>query len=147
MPRKRPKVVRSIAGQNTWAGGVAPPDVFTLRWNDAVSDYKIVGTDAHLKDYLVEDRNPPLIHGWSGLALPEIIDCSFAGGDQIPQNYLCKFRHEHWFWRRVDPATGDLRGKVLDDHEHEFPLSEFVSASWDETDPDNSVTLYAQHWH
>ena len=144
MPRKPPKVVNSIVARDAWKSDILPPDVFMLRYDDAVSNYKVVGTDAYLTDYLVEDRDPPLIHGWSGLALPEIIDCAFVGGEKVPKNYICKFRHEHWFWRRVDPFTGDLRGKVLDEHDHEFPLSEFVSGTPDETLPGN-VTLYAVH--
>lgn len=153
MPRRRPRVGQSIASDDGWEDPtLLPPDNFTLEFDDNLFDYTfdLGGQRTQLLSLLAAEFNPPTVNGWEGLAQPRLIQCEYrgpAGPGQLPTDIVCSYEHRHIRWRRVNEnGQGELQGESRGPHEHEFGMQEWVSAQWDQNDP-NVLGWYAPHRH
>jgi hypothetical protein len=165
MPRRRPRVGRSVVDRKTWGVTIPagqPPDQFTLTFNDAPGPVRFNYTynpgggapPVSLLDLIVadddDDHAPPSIDAWAGLAQPLEIQCGISPGAaaRLPPDFECRFTHAHRRWADVDElGDGNFRGLVRGMHQHVFRMDEFVLAEVEVAPGLPESRWFARHVH
>jgi hypothetical protein len=160
MPRRRPRVGRSVVDRTTWGGaipaGQSPPHQFTLAFDNATFNYTYDpgggAPPVSLLDLIVADANlpPPSVDAWAGLAQPRVIQCrnSTGAAAPLPPDFECRFTHAHRRWADVDEqGEGDFRGLVNGMHQYVFGMDEFVLAEIEVAPGQPEDHWFARHEH